>query len=229
MAKKIFTAGEAISRVQKEMDTEEETFIEESEYIVYINDAIDEAEAEIHSMNEDYMLTSSTLDMVEGTKQYPLPDTIYANKIKHVQFKRNSSDMHRISRMQAFQAAYAEESTLNDPEWYLLRNDSTVDGVEIEFYPTPTRSGTGLVTLWYLRNAERVATTADKIDLPEFASFVFAYLKFRVAQKEMSPLRDSYEAELQHQRELMKSTLGQMIVDVNETLPKDMSFYDDFE
>ena len=66
MTKKIFTAAEAILRVQEEMDTQAEVFIDESEYIIYMNDAIDEAEAEIHSMNEDYMLTSSPLDIVGG-------------------------------------------------------------------------------------------------------------------------------------------------------------------
>lgn len=230
MTKKIWTVAEAISRVQAEMDLEEETFLKDpDDYIIFINDAIDEAEAEIHGLNEDYMLTSSTLDIVSGTKQYALPNTIYANKLKHVQFKRNSTDMHKVRRIAPHKVAWAEESTLNDPEWYLIRNDGTADGVEIEFYPTPTTSTTGGITLWYLRNAERVAATTDLIDLPEFASFVFAYMKYRVAAKEMSPVLDNYLAELQNQRDLMKRTLSQMIVDPQETLPKDMSFYADFD
>ena len=229
MSKKIFTAAEAISRVEAEMDTEEETFIEPSEYIIYLNDAIDEAEAEIHAMNEDYFLTSQTLDMVSGTAQYPLPTNIYANKLKLVQWKRDSTDMFRMKRIKVHQIAWAEEFTDPDPRAYLIRNDGTTDGVEIEFYPTPQVTETAPIRLWYLRNAERITLTTDRIDIPEFASFVFAYMKWRVATKEMSPLLDGYSAELESQRALMKATLSDMIVDELETLPQDTSFYDDFD
>jgi hypothetical protein len=229
MTKKIWTAQEAIDRVQVEMDTEEETFIEESEYLQYINDAIDEAEAEIHSMNEDYFLTSQTLDLVAGTRQYALPTNIYANKLKLVQWKRSSADMRKMGRIKVYQTAWAEELTDPDPQSYLIRNDGTTDGVEIEFYPTPQVTETAIITLWYLRNAERVAATTDLIDIPEFGSFVFAYLKWRVATKEMSPLLPQYNAELEGQRALMKQTLSDMIVDEEETLPQDVSFYEDFD
>lgn len=230
MAKKIFSVQEAIDRIQIEMDTEEETFVQaDTEYINYLNDGIDEAEAEIHSMNEDYMLTSSTLNMVSGTSAYALPTNIYANKLKLVQWKRNSNDYFRMKRIPPHKVAWAEEIVNPDPQVYLIRNDGTSTGVQIELFPTPQVTETGVIKLWYLRNAERVSATTDLIDIPEFASFVFAYVKWRIATKEMSPLVNQYIAELEAQRALMKNTLSDMIVDPEEELPRDFSFYEDFD
>jgi hypothetical protein len=230
MTKKIWTVQEVIDRIQIEMDTEEETFVENNaEYLQYINDAIDEAEAEIHGLNEDYMLTSSTLDMVSGTSAYALPNTIYANKLKHVLWKRNSSDPYRLKRIKPDEVAWAEELNDPDPLYYIIRNDGTATGVQIEFFPTPQITQTGVIRLWYLRNAERVSLTTDLIDIPEFASFVFAYVKWRIATKEMSPLLDNYIGELEAQRTLMKTTLSNMIVDEQEELPRDFSHYHDFD
>ena len=229
MAKKIWTAGEVIEKIQDEMDLQEETFIDEAEYIEYINEAVDEAEAEIHNLNEAYFNTSSTLDMVAGTKRYNLPLTFYANKLKLVQFKRNSTDMHKLLPIIPHDVAWAEESTADAPTHFQIRNDGTADGVQIEFYPTPRATESAVITLWYIRNAERVTALTDKIDIPEFASFIFSYLKVKVARKELSPLKADYDQELLQQRQLMKETLSNMRVDERETLAKDMSFFNDFD
>lgn len=229
MAKKIWTVSEVIEKIQDECDLQEETFIDQAEYIEYINEAIDEAEAEIHNVEVDYFHTTATINLEADKKNYPLPANLYANKLKHVLYKQNSTRFHKVKWIRPFETAMAEESTLDAPEYYHLQNDGTAVGVEIIFYPTPIRTETGTLRLWYVRNAERVSALTDKVDIPEFASFIFAYLKVKVGRKELSPLLDSYIEELESQRTLMKQTLADMIVDDQKELPMDLSFYYDFD
>ena len=228
MSKKIFTVTEVIEKIQDEMDLQEESFIDQNEYISYINEAIDEAEAEIHNLYEFYFKSSSTISLVNGTASYALPTSIYANKIKHVSYKKNSTDYYRVPRIKDAEKAFVEEQ-INGQYLYDIQNNNTTDGVQIVFYPTPTESVANGITLWFIRNAERVSALTDKVDIPEFHTFIFAFLKVKVALKEDHPLLRSYQAELERQRDLMRRTLSTMIPDEDEELRMDTSFYTDWD
>ena len=52
--RKYWTLGQIKAKVKRDLDIESEVFIQPDELIEYINDAIDEAESEIHSLYEDY-------------------------------------------------------------------------------------------------------------------------------------------------------------------------------
>jgi hypothetical protein len=228
MANKVWTVTEIIEKIQDEMDLQEESFINTAEYISYINEAIDEAEAEIMKIYEGYFNTTSTINLVAGTKAYAIPTAIYANKIKHVQYKKNSNDYYKVYRVKTSRIAWVEEQTSSDLS-YDIQNDGTATGPEIVFYPTPDESITGGIRLWYVRGAERVSALSDLVDIPEFASFIFAYLKRKVALKEASPLTGAYEDELNQQRAQMVTTLSTMIPDEDTEIEMDMRFYNDFD
>lgn len=68
MTKKIFTVSQMIEKIQDEMDLQEETFISETEYISYINEAIDDVESEIMTLYEGYFNTNTTLDLPYHTE-----------------------------------------------------------------------------------------------------------------------------------------------------------------
>lgn len=228
MAKKVFTVSEVIEKIQDELDLQEETFIDQAEYIEYINEALDEAEAEIHSIYEGYFNTTSTISLVSGTAAYNLPTNMYANKIKHVQFKRNSTDFYRVPRIRLQEIAAVEEQTTADLT-FDIQNDGTANGPQIVFYPTPTESITDGIRLWYIRNVERVTALADKVEIPEFNQFVFSYIRVKVARKELNPILAEYKEELERQRQLMKVSLSEMLPDEETKIHMDMSFYSDFD
>lgn len=228
MSKKIWTVSEVIEKIQDEMDLQEETFIDQAEYIEYINEGIDEAEAEIHNLYEGYFNTTSTIDLVSGTSSYALPSLMYANKIKHVQYKKNSNDYYRVPRIRLQDIAHVEEQTSSD-YMYDIQNDGTANGPQIVFYPTPNENVTAGIRLWYVRNAERVSALADKVDIPEFVQFIFAYMRVKIARKELNPLLGSYQEGLERQRDLMRRTLSEMIPDEEQAIHMDLSFYNDFD
>lgn len=228
MAKKVWQVTEVIEKIQDEMDLQEESFVDEAEYIDYINEGIDEAEAEIHQLYEGYFNTTSTINIVSGTAAYNLPANIYANKLKHVQYKKNSTDYYRVPRIRLQEIAHYEEQTSADYA-YDIQNDGTANGAQLVLYPTPTESVSGGIRLWYIRNAERVSALTDLVDIPEFIQFIFAYMRVKIARKELSPLLVSYQEGLERQRELMRRTLSEMIPDEEERIDMDLSFYNDFD
>ncbi len=228
MTKKVFTFAEAKLQVQKEMDTEEETNVDEAEYFNYFNEAIDTAEALIHSMNEDYFLTKGLLPLTASQSEYDLPSDIYANKIRHFQFKQDSTKIYEIRRIPLEKIMFIDETNTNSDFLYHLEN-SLVSQTKIVLHPTPAADDPTSVTLWYLRNANRVNVDADIIDIPEFIEYIMAYVKTKIARKEGNPLLVTYQDELDRQANLMRQTLDQMIPDSDETLALDTTFYSDFD
>lgn len=229
MTKKIWTVTEVIEKIQDECDLQEETFIDEAEYISYINEAIDEAEAEILNIYQGYFNRKTNVSLVDGTTTYDLPNTFYATKIKTIYYK-NGTEFHQLKRVNRARIPYYESLTTADrPFWYDLINEGTATGDQIVFYPTPTVTLANAIEIWFVRNAERVSALTDLIDIPEFISFIFAYLKVKVALKEVSPILPQRQRGLEIQRDLMRRTLDNMVPDPDENMEVDMSFYNEFD
>jgi len=228
--RKVYTFAEAKQKIVDEMDLGDETFVSDQEYYDYFNEAINEAEAEIHNQNEDYFLASETLPLVASTATYSLPDSIYANKIRHIQFKQSDNTrIYEIRRVPIERIMYINETNSSNMDYcyHLVNNAAT--GTQLVLHPTPQASDSTSVSIYFLRNATRVEATTDEIDIPEFIEFTFAFVRVKIARKEMSPLLGSYEESLERQRQLMKETLCDMIPDSDATISPDMSFYSDFD
>jgi hypothetical protein len=231
MTKKIFTVSEVIEKIQDEMDLQEETFINQNEYISYINEALDDTEREIMSLYEGYFNTSATISLVSGTKAYSLPNNIYAAKLKHVQYKRSEIDYYKINRITLKEIAGWEtliNTNMQDFK-FDIQYDSSAVGQQIVFYPTPNETVSDVVRLWYIRQCERVSALSDLVDAPDAHQFIFAFLKHKVAIKELSPLLGTYKQELEEQRQKLRASFTDMIPDETEELERDMSFYRDFD
>lgn len=224
---KIWTFAEAKQKVQEDMDTEEETFIKDSEYVSLFNEAIDDAEAKIHTMNQDYFLASSTISFVDGTSQYDMPTNIYANKIRFIQYSKGTR-RYKLERVKLAQIEDIVRYYTNEWYWYNIENQNGVDGPKIIIYPTPNFSHTDTLKLYYLRNANRVEVATDNIDIPEFINYIFAFVKWKIAFKELSPALNSYIEAKDRQEVIMKATLDQMVPDEDETIDPDFSHYNEF-
>lgn len=223
---RIWTYAEVREKIQEEMDTQEESFISEQEYIDYTNEGIKEAESAIHNLYQDYFLTSAPMPLTASEASYDLPSDIFANKIRYIQYK-NGSQAYEIKRMRLANIKFVDDSSGID-FWYNLEN-SAAEGRQIVLYPTPQADDPTSVKVWYIRNALQVAADDDPIDIPEFIEFIFSYMRVKIARKELSPLTANYEAELERQKEFMKQVLDDMIPNEELTMTADMSFYNDFD
>lgn len=225
-----WTWAQIKDKVERDLDLQDETFIQDEEMLGYANEAIDECEAEILTLYEDYFLTSANLALVTGTSEYSLPSDIYATKIRSIIY-RSGSLIFPITKIKewnkfeaiAFETAYPATQTYK----YILKNPSAAAGYKIVLYPPAQETSATNVTIWYIRNANRLTALTDTCDIPEFVQFVIQYVKVRCYEKEGHPNLEFSVQALEKQRAMMVQTLGDMIPDGDSEIQKDFSYYEE--
>lgn len=229
---KFWTWAEIRTKVEQECDLEDEDFVRPEELLAYANEAIDEAEAEIHSLYEDYFLKKVDLAVVADDELFSLttllPD-IYADKIRKIIFRQGTgATVYTVTRLRDWkkfeQKAVADTQTTTDLYQYFLVN-STPGNPQIMLVPKSREAGT--MTVWYLRNANRLAVDADVCDIPEFINFVFSHMKMKVYAKEGHPGYQEALERLETERARMNAVLASRVPDMDNEIELDVSAYED--
>lgn len=228
---KFWTWGEIKAKVESELDLTEETFIDADEMMGYANDAVDEAESLIHTLYEDYFLTKAPITLVDGTDSYDLPSNIYAQKIRGIIYA-NGTRIYEVKRIREwrkflkYRMARTYQTKTEDYRYFLV-ND-TAGSPQIVLSPPAYEDGEFL-EIWFLRQANRFTADSDVCDIPEFVSYIFAYLSERVAFKEQAggPKHQAAIGDLQGVRDNMQATLAQMVADNDTEIEADTTFYED--
>lgn len=229
---KYWTWSEIRAKIERECDLEDEDFIRTEELLDYANEAIDEAEAEIHSLYEDYFLKKVDIPIVANDELLSIPSLlpdIYADKIRRVIFKDSGTTttytVNRIKDWHKFeQKAVADTQLTTDLYQYFLVN-TTPGTPQIMLVPKSREAGT--LVVWYLRNANRLAVDADICDIPEFINFIFSHMKMKVYAKEGHPGYQEALERLEAERERMVSVLASRVPDADNEIEMDTSFYQD--
>lgn len=227
-AQKYRTLAQIRGRIQREIDLQEEVFVRPCELLEYINDAIDDAEACIHTLYEDYFLSRQIIPLVENQQDYALPDDIYAHKIRRIVYN-NESNVYTIARIQDWykfeQENIAQNFITSDLYRYFIVNFTPGDP-KIHLVPQSREDGP-FMQVWYLRQANQLVNDDDICDIPEFYNFIYAYVKVKVLDKEFHPGAAKADAELREQRARMEGTLAAMVPDARNEIEMDMEFYED--
>lgn len=138
--------------VEQSLDLEEELYIAPSEMLRYANEAIEEAEAEIQNIHENYLKTKAPLWFVPNRAVYAYPSNIYAQKIRGIHYQ-NGADRYEVRRIRRYHQAsrIADAEYLQDTSDFYRwdqRNDSPTSGAKIFLVPTPQEtSGTAISNL----------------------------------------------------------------------------------
>lgn len=225
-----WTYEEIKTKVERDLDHQEETMISEEEMLGYCNEAIDACEAEIHGIYEDYFLTSSPLALVSGTSSYELPADIYASKIRSVIYS-NSGNIYEIKRIRTpkkfLELAHITQSNPTNHYNYIITN-AEATGPRLVLYPSSKETSSTNVTIWYLRNAARMVELDDECDIPEFTSFVLQYMKVKCYEKEAGhPMYQTAVLELMALKKQMIETLTEMVPDEDNEVIQDLSHYEE--
>ena len=226
---RFWTLAEITAKVENECDTQDETLVRPSEFLEYANEAIDECEAEIHSLYEDYFLKSEEIPVVAGDEKLDLPSDIYAHKIRRIIFTTSGGGstytVTRIKDWHKFEAkALTDVSQSTDLYRYFIINE-TPGQPQILLSPVMSESGT--MKVWYLRNANRLVNNTDICDIPEFINFIFAHMKVKIYEKEGHPGLPAAMQKLEMERERMNSVLTQMVPDADNEVELDLRLYEE--
>jgi hypothetical protein len=228
---KYYTWAEIRTKVEADCDLQDETFITTTELLSYVNEAIDEAEAEIHGLYEDYFLKSTTIPVVSQDQMFSIPTympDIYGDKIRKIMFSSGGTNVYPVNRLKDWkkfeQKAYADTQVSTTLYNFFLVNQ-TVGNPEIMLVPKATQSGT--LTVWYLRNANRLTVDTDICDIPEFINFIFAHMKVKVFAKEGHPGYNEALERLEQERGRMLGVLSNRVPDAENEIELDLSMYGD--
>lgn len=224
-----WTYAEIKTKVTQDLAIEDEDFIQTGEFLGYVNEGIREAEAEIHSLYEDYFLTKATITLVQGQEEYDFPADVYANKIRRIMY-RNGSDVYTLERLRdwkKFENYTIELINQTSTRYEYLLLNSTPGEPTIVLSP-PAKTAGPYVTIWYLREANRLVADTDLCDIPEFVNFVMQYVKVRCYEKEVGhPSLPKAMQDLEQQRAQMNGTLAQMVPDADNKIEGDYSTYEE--
>ena len=224
--------SEIRTKIEQECDLEDEDFVRRDELLAYCNEAIDEAEAEIHSLYEDYFLKKADLPVVANDELFSmsslLPD-IYADKIRRLIFtEAGSTTTYTVTRLKDWkkfeQKAVADTQVTTDLYQYFIINN-TPGNPQIMLVPKSRESGT--LTVWYLRNANRLSVDTDICDIPEFINFIFSHMKMKVYAKEGHPGYQEALERLETERARMNAVLASRVPDAENEIELDTSAYED--
>lgn len=215
------------SKVERDLDLGSAAdLISPEEMLGYYNEAVDDCESIIHTLYEDYFLTSSPFPFVAGQSEYSLPSDIYATKIRALIFDDgvNVYSIPRIKDRRKFEeAAIARSYTSNHVYQYLLKNPSS-SGIKLTLFPA-AKATTSAPVIWYIRNATRATQDSDLCDIPEFSSYVIQFMKVRVMEKDNHPNLQLAIQQSQYLRSQMEATLRDMVPDGDTQLEADMTSY----
>jgi hypothetical protein len=224
---RLWTYTELKTKLQNDLDLEDEIFITPEELLGYFNEAIDIAEALIHTLYEDYYFTVANIALTSGVADYSLPADIYAFKIRVINYA-NGTDKYEIKRWRK------PLSLLNfvesDEDYKYLPINGTANGYQIKLLPASRETSSTNVTIWYIRNAAELVNDTDICDLPELAiNFVLQFVKQRCYEKEGHPNTLKAIDDTDKLRIAMTETLHNMVDDEDTEIRKDLSFYRDFD
>jgi hypothetical protein len=219
------------ARIKDDQDLEAEDFVDDTELMNIFNEAIRECEAHIHKLElEDiYFLTSDTPTLLNGTADYAMPTNIYANKLISVVYG-NGTNIYEVKRMRGekrfLDKAITDQSGGSANYQYMIVNNTAAAGVKFKLVPASQENSTN-ITRWYIRSATKMEDDTSQCDIPEFLNFIYAYVKWRVLDKEYSPKADGAKNDLREQKDLMMQTLENMVEDSDNKIIADYTLYEE--
>lgn len=229
------TYATAKAKVLRDLDLEDEVFIQAQEMLDYFNEGLREAAHEVNSIYEDYFLTKAYLPLVSGTSLYALPTGIYASKIRSLIYDQNGTgtlvyEIKRIRSSKTFlHRSLLRSSQITDYYRYIVINTSGT-GQQIELSPPSRETSSQNVTIWYLRVVDPIVNDSDYVDrdINECLNFIYAFVKGKCKQKEAGgEMPQDARLELEQQKKLLIESLTNKIPDDDNEVEKDFSFYEE--
>jgi hypothetical protein len=211
---KTYTFGDLRNKIEAQLDLRGENFITYEELLAYCNDAISEAEAELHRLQieDQYFLSSTTLTLIEGQTTIDFPSDIYANKVVSIICKEPDGLTYKVKQYHHTHRKDRFERILNahpaDEYQFIVLNQTTP---KMLIAPA-ARSGSPQFTIWYIRQVKRVTDDSSIIEVPEFDMFLEASVKAKCRAKEnLGAIPPDAMAEIQTARNLMLDTLANQV------------------
>lgn len=214
------------AKINSDCDLEDQDWVDNTDLINFVNEAIADAEGEIHQLgiSDAYFRTRGDLTIVAATSQVALPADIYGAKIGKI-FYKDGTRWYQIRPFKNY-LEYLDADTEADFK-YMLENDATA-GIRLLLAPLPSANATAKCT--YTRRAKKVdgtGTPTDVLEIPEAENYVYALVKRYIYEKEGRPDMETWIKKEADAYDAMVRALKDIKVDEENLIPLDTSFYED--
>ena len=224
--------SEMNQKIKNDLDLNEETFIQPQELVAYFNEAVDLIEGQIHTLYEDYFLTNASFDVTAGQTEVDLPSNIFANKIRRIMWSLNETEKYAMQRVKNLDELLLMQPT-DDYRFMMTNSEGTnlqPPGFKIAISPAfRVTTNTLPLKIWYLRNAKRYEDENSYCDIPEYSNVINQYVRYKCHAKEGHPDAAADLADLGRLQQAMVETLRDKYIDEQNEVPKDLTFYRDFD
>lgn len=217
-------------KINSDCDLEDQDWVDNTDLINFINEAIGDAEGEVHQLGiaDQYFRTRGTLSFVANTTEVTLPTDMYGFKFGKIYYQ----DTNRWIQVRPFKnyQEYLDAIDNGIPGQnlkFMLENDATV-GPRLLIGPVPSATASARCT--YLRRVKKVdglGGANDVLEIPEAESYVYALVKRYVYEKEGRPDMETWLKKESDAYDMMISKLQNIKVDEETLIPLDLSFYED--
>lgn len=221
------------TKIENDLDLIDETFITPDEMISYFNEAVDMIQGNIITLAEDYMLATASIPVTVGDTELQLPSNIYANKIRKLIWKLNTSEIYEITPIKNLMEL--PFVNVNDYYRYLFVNNGVTGtntiGTVIKLYPEMRTTSADALTIWYIRSANKYVDNTSVCDIPEWSNIIIQYVRYKCLIKEARPDAAEAKADLDTMNMQMVQTLTSRTMDENTKLsqdPRTLNDYNDF-
>lgn len=227
--RKYWTMDQVKQKILLDCDLIGQNFITTEEMAGYINQAVDQAEREVHALYKDYFLKREGINMTAGQELFDLPDDIYADKVRRLVFS-NDADIFEIPRVKQWNKFIEYHVNKRYPTnrlyEYILVNPAPG---KVQILLTPPSQDVGcFLNIWYLRQANRVVNQNDLVDIPEAYNFIFAFVKNKIFTKEgdTSKMEIAMQDE-ERERKRLREDLSGRVPDDDNKIELDTTFYEE--
>lgn len=219
-----------------------EGFVKEDELIEFANNAIEELNAMINNLYEDYYLTNTIIPLVADTGEYFLPENIYADKIRKVFFieDNRAHEVTRAKDLSDIKYFLTTQQQANKPYKYILLNQDE-NGTRLRIFPTPKQNFPNEIHLYYIRDVIKLEyydalgaklpqedIDNQRIDVNEFGKYIFLKLSEYVYEKEKDPMVQKAITDIQRYEQIIIETLSNRVPDENDELLLDKTYLSEY-
>lgn len=183
-----------------------------SELLTYLNQKKDEVFEAIVEVNEDFLLTSSYLDMTANTQDVALPTG--SVKLKRLERTDDGTNWYLSVPLDINEIGHATDSTTINNNFTTTEPYHDVKGGVLSLLPVPTATITNGLRAWYVPTPADMSAVTDTLTLPsDFNPLVSIGAISIVAGKYQLPILQQYAALYESGLQRMKKQLGRRVLD----------------
>jgi len=224
------TFGDLSIQVQRELDIEDEEFIQPQELIEYFNSCIRMVESEIIKLGlrDKYLQTEAFISTVSGQADYDLPSDIIDSKIRKLVY-RDGTIIYTLKPLKG-EDAYEAEDVMNlysSSEYYYYMIYKIGIEWKLRLIPKAVKTVANALRIIYFKDLNRYDADITECDVPEICyEYILSYVRYRCFAKEthvnMTDEKENMGILLQLMRETLQGQVADPAIDV---IDQDLSHY----